>query len=55
MENEKQEQPQLLVIDAELASAILQYLAAHPYAEVAGLIQRLQAIKPVKIKMEQPE
>lgn len=34
-------------IDENLANAILNYLAKQPYSEVFGLINGLQAMKPV--------
>ena len=34
-------------IPAELVTALIQYLAAKPYAEVAAAIQALQALEPL--------
>jgi hypothetical protein len=36
------------VIDENLANQLLNYLASRPYAEVHGLVKRLQAIQPLQ-------
>lgn len=35
------------LIPQPLAQAVLDYLAAHPYREVAPLVQAMQQLKPV--------
>ena len=37
-----------LIIDADLANAILNYLVSKPYAEVFNYVSGLQSLKPIE-------
>ena len=44
-----------LVIKAELAQQIIDYLVPRPYGEVAGMIQGIQQLQPVPVLEEVPD
>lgn len=50
--SEQAEQPQagLFAIERQLAQAILDYLQTRPYVEVAGLVQGLQQLVPLRVQ-----
>jgi len=46
MSAEKKQDVELFVATAELLNATLSYLSKRPYAEVAGLVERLMKVTP---------
>jgi hypothetical protein len=44
-----------IVIDLDLANALLAYLQERPFRETAGFIQKLIALPPVEVLDSEPE
>ena len=53
-QEEVKEQPNALLISAELANALVQYLSTKSFGEVEGLVNGIRQGRPVTVKQETP-